>query len=299
MTSTALPARRLLVVHAHPDDESSKGAATCARYVDEGAAVVLVTCTGGEAGELLNEKAGPVDPDELPAVRARELAAAVEAIGYTRTHHLGEVDSGWHEDLEAVPGVECFWHAPLDRPAGRLAGIIRAERPQVVVTYPPDGGYPHPDHIRTHDVTVRAVELAADPDADVEGEPWRVARLVATSVFTRDHVTALHEGMLDAGLESPYEEWLDPEDPRPERDADRMATVARLDVGDWFDRRDAALRAHATQVDPDGIWFAVPREVERAAWPYETYVGIDPPTVDGEPLDDLFWGLVDDGDPPD
>ena len=107
--------RRLLVVHAHPDDESSKGAATSARYVDEGADVVLVTCTGGEAGELLNEKLDPIDPAEMPTVRERELAAAVEAIGFTRVHHLGERDSGWHEDLDAIPAdLDCFWNSPLD-----------------------------------------------------------------------------------------------------------------------------------------------------------------------------------------
>ncbi len=291
MTAAGLPERRLLVVHAHPDDESSKGAATSARYVDEGAAVVLVTCTGGEAGEVLNEKVGPIATEELPAVRARELAAAVEAIGFTRTHHLGETDSGWHEDLDAVPVSDCFWHAPLDRPAGRLAAILRSERPQVVVTYPPDGGYPHPDHIRTHDVTMRAVELAADPAADVVGDPWLVARVVGTTVFTGSHLRALHGAMLDAGLESPYAEWLEGDEPPPQRDADRLPIAARLDVGEWLDRRDAALLAHATQVDPDGAWFAVPREIELAAWPFESFVAIRPSEVEGAPLDDLFDGL--------
>lgn len=291
MSTDALPDRRLLVVHAHPDDESSKGAATSARYVDEGAAVVLVTCTDGSAGELLNPKVPEVDPGEMPAVREAELAAAVAAIGFTRTHHLGEVDSGWHEELEAVPDQECFWHAPIDRPAGRLAGIIREERPQVVVTYPPDGGYPHPDHIRTHDVTVRAVELAADGDAEVAGEPWRVDRVVGTTVFTGSHVRALHQAMLDAGLESPYAEWLEGDTPRPERDADRLPIAARVHVADWFHRRDAALRAHATQVDPEGLWFAVPREIEREAWPWESFVAIRPREIPGAPLDDLFAGL--------
>jgi mycothiol S-conjugate amidase len=270
--------RRLLVVHA--------------RYVDEGAEVVLVTCTGGEAGEVLNEKIGPVSAEELPVVRERELAAAVEAIGFTRTHHLGERDSGWHEDLDAVPpDLECFWNAPLDRPAGRLAAIVRAERPHVVVTYPPDGGYPHPDHIRTHDVTMRAVELAADPDADVGGEPWRVARVVGTTVFTSSHLRALHEAMLAAGLDSPYAEWLEGDEPRPQRDSDRLPIAARIDVADWFDRRDAALRAHATQVDPDGAWFAVPRDIEREAWPFESFVALVPAEVDGAPLDDLFGDI--------
>ncbi len=283
--------RRLLVVHAHPDDESSKGAATSARYADEGADVVLVTCTGGEAGEVLNEKVGEVTPEEMPALRERELAAAVEAIGFARTYALGERDSGWHEDLGEIPGAPCFWHAPIARPATRLAAILRSERPQVVVTYPPDGGYPHPDHIRTHEVTMAAVDLAAAPDAEVEGEPWEVARVVGTTVFTKPRVVALHEAMLAAGHESPYAEWLDPEQERPERDADRLPVAARLDVAAWFPRRDAALLAHASQVDPDGLWFAVPREVEADAWPWEEFVCLRPTEIDGAPLDDLFAGL--------
>lgn len=283
--------RRLLVVHAHPDDESSKGAATSARYVDEGADVVLVTCTKGEAGEVLNEKVGEVSPQDMPAVRERELAAAVEAIGFTRTHQLGERDSGWHEDLSAVPGEECFWHAPLSRPAGRLASILRAERPQVVITYPPDGGYPHPDHIRTHDVTMRALELAADPDADAEGEPWEVQRVLGTTVFTGPRVRALHDAMVGADLESPFTDWLDPDDERPKRDAETLPVAARLDVAEWFPRRDAALLAHATQVDPDGMWFSVPRDLEAEAWPWEEFVALRPATVDGDPVDDLFAGL--------
>jgi mycothiol S-conjugate amidase len=286
--------RRLLFVHAHPDDESSKGAATAARYVDEGAQVVLVTCTGGEAGEILNKAMKDTPIAEIPAVRAAELAAAVRAIGFTRAHTLGEHDSGWHEDLAQVPQDGCFWHAPIDRPAGRLAAILREERPQVVVTYPPDGGYPHPDHIRTHEVTVRAVELAADPGADVPGEPWQVARVLGCTVFTQPRLLALHAAMLEAGLESPYEEWLNPpegEEPRPVRDADRLPVAVQLDVAEWFPRRDTALLAHATQVDPEGGWFAMPRDVEAVAWPYEVYVPVLPAELPGMPLDDLFAGL--------
>ncbi len=282
---------RLLVVHAHPDDEASKGAATSARYVDQGAEVVLVTCTGGEAGEVLNEAFGELSPDDMPSVRQQELAEAVEAIGFTRTHNLGERDSGWHEDLEAIPGEECFWHAPLSRPASRLASIVRSERPHVVVTYPPDGGYPHPDHIRTHQVTMAALDLAADPDADLDGEPWEVSRVVGTTVFTGARVEALHEAMVAAGLESPYERWLDPDEERPVRDAERLPVAARLDVAAWFSRRDAALRAHASQVDPEGMWFAVPRDLEAEVWPYEEFVCLRPEQIEGAPLDDLFAGL--------
>ena len=160
----------------------------------------------------------------------------------------------------------------------------------MVITYPPDGGYPHPDHIRTHDVTMAAVDLAADPEADLPGAPWAVARVLGTTVFTRPRLLGLHEAMLAAGHESPYEEWLEG-DERPLRDADRLPVAVRLDVADWFPRRDAALRAHASQVDPDGLWFAVPRDVEAAAWPWEEFVSLRPAELEGAPLDDLFAGL--------
>ena len=281
--------RRLLFVHAHPDDESSKGAATAARYADEGAEVVLVTCTGGEAGEVLNAGHPAVDPVELPGVRALELAAAVAAIGFTRTTGLGQCDSGWHEDLDAITD-KCFWTVPIDEPATRLAEILRDERPHVVVTYPPDGGYPHPDHIRTHDVTVRALELAADPDADVAGDPWEVPRTVFVTGFPRERTEAIHEALVEKGLESPYEDWIAKIDERGPRDADADPDV-RVHVADWVPRRDDALRAHATQVDPEK-WFRVPRELETEVYPWETFV-----LLRGEPFppgaDDLFAGLDD------
>lgn len=280
---------RLMFVHAHPDDEASKGAATAARYVDEGAEVVLVTCTGGEAGEVLNASHPAVEPSELPGLRALELAAAVATIGFTSTTGLGQLDSGWHEDPADVP-EGTFAAVPVDGPATRLATILREHHPHVVVTYPPDGGYPHPDHVRTHDVTMRAVELAADPDADdVVGVPWDVPRTVYVTGFPRERVEALHEAMVERGLESPYAEWVSKFDDRPPRDADAEVDV-RVHVADWFPRRDDALRAHATQVDPKGSWFHVPRDLEAAVWPWETFV-----LLRGEPYppgaDDLFTGL--------
>jgi mycothiol S-conjugate amidase len=283
--------RRLLFVHAHPDDEASKGAATAARYVDEGAEVVLVTCTGGEAGEVLNASHPAVDPRELPGVRALELAEAVAAVGFTRTTGLGQLDSGWHEDLAEVP-EGTFGAVPVDQPASQLATILRDERPHVVVTYPADGGYPHPDHIRTHEVTMRAVELAADADApDVAGQPWDVPRTVFITGFPRERMEALHEAMVEQGIESPFDAWFERLDGRPPRDVDADADV-RVHVADWFPRRDDALRAHATQVDPAGSWFSVPRDLEAAVWPWDTFV-----LLRGEPFppgaDDLFAGLDD------
>lgn len=282
--------RRLLTVHAHPDDESSKGAATTARYVDEGVEVVLVTCTGGEAGEVLNPSCDPVPPERMTEVRRLELAAAAEAIGFAAVHELGYIDSGWTEDLATVP-VGTFWHVPIEESAARLARIVRSQRPHVVLTYPEDGGYPHPDHIRTHDVTIAALALAEDPAADLgddAGEPWRVPKVYATSAFPAERLNGLHDALEAAGLDSPFSRWLED---RPERFEDESAPDARIRCEDWFARRDAALTSHVTQIDPDGFWFQIPRELEAEVYPYEAYERLrsDVPVEGIE--EDLFAGL--------
>ncbi|WP_211262111.1 mycothiol conjugate amidase Mca [Nitriliruptor alkaliphilus] len=282
--------RRLLTVHAHPDDESSKGAATTARYADEGVRVTLATCTGGEAGEVLNPSCDPVAPERMTEVRRLELEAAAAIIGFSDVHQLGYIDSGWTEDLATVP-LGTFWHVPVEESGARLARIVRAERPHVVLTYPEDGGYPHPDHIRTHDVTIAALALAEDPAADLgedAGAPWRVAKVYASSAFPSERLAGLHEAIVAAGLESPFERWLAD---RPERFQDELPPDARIRCERWFARRDAALTAHVTQIDPDGFWFKVPRDLEAEVYPYEAFTRLrsDVPTDGIE--DDLFAGL--------
>ena len=286
MSTTDDATPRLLFVHAHPDDESSKGAATAARYSDQGATVTLVTCTGGEAGDVLNPACDPVPPERMAEVRAQELDHAAAAIGFARVHRLGYVDSGWTEDLATVP-KGTFWHVPMDKCAPRLAAIVREERPHVVVTYPEDGGYPHPDHIRTYDITVAALALAADPEADLDGEPWHVPKLYATTGFHGERLRALHEALEAAGHDSPFATWLEE---KPDR-FDGPPPHTRVACGDWFERRDAALRAHVTQIDPDGFFFQIPRDLERETYPYESYEVLrsDVPTGDRE--DDLFAAL--------
>jgi len=276
--SRPTPARRLMFVHAHPDDESSKGAATAARAVDEGAHVTLVTCTDGAAGEVLNDAfdASVLETVGMARVREAELAEAVAAIGFHAVHQLGFPDSGWHEDAAAVP-AGTFARMDLDVAAAALAAVIREERPHVVVTYPENGGYPHPDHIMTHLVTVRAIELAA-PD-------WQVAKVYAATTFLRERVVALHEAMLAAGLESPYAEWI-ASGRRPD-----VVPHARIRCADTFPRRDAALRAHVSQVDPEGKWFACPPEIEREAYPFEAYELLWSLVATSVPEDDLFAGL--------
>jgi len=277
-------APRLMFVHAHPDDESSKGAATAAKYADQGGQVVLVTATDGAAGDILNPSYPPLEPHEMGPVRERELARAIDIIGFTRVHLLGYPDSGLPEDLADIPSG-CFADVPVEESAVRLAAVLREERPHVVVTYPPDGGYPHPDHIRVHHVTMLAVELAAREAEGIAG--WQVPRTMFGTGFPRARLEAIHAEMTARGLESPYEDWLADRKPR---DADAAPDIV-VDVADWRDRRDAALIAHATQIDPDGQWFSIPRDVEATAFPWETYVILDgaPASADAT---DLFAGLA-------
>jgi mycothiol S-conjugate amidase len=261
---------RLMAVHAHPDDESSKGAATMARYVAEGAAVLVVTCTGGERGSVLNPKLDrPEIWENITEVRRQEMAAARAILGVEQAW-LGFVDSGLPEGDPLPPLPEgCFALADIDEAAGALVRVMRDFRPHVVTTYDENGGYPHPDHIMCHRVSVAAFDAAGDPQRYPDaGDPWQPLKLYYHMTFSKARITALHSAMLAAGLESPYEEWLANWGDR--RDATERITT-RVPCGDYFPVRDDALRAHATQVDPDGRWFHVPMEIQQRAWPTEDY----------------------------
>ena len=280
------PTLTLLTVHAHPDDEASKGAGTVARYHDEGVRTVLVTCTGGEAGDILNPAMDrPEVVADLPAVRRRELARAADIIGYDEVVLLGYRDSGM-PDTPANAHPEAFANAPLDEAVGRLVEVIRRERPQVVVTYPDDqSGYPHPDHLRVHDISVLAFEQAGEPDAHVgAGEPWQPLKLYY-SVWSRRRMQAMHERFGELGLESPFTDaWFE----RPSHDH-RITTSIHLDG--YNDVRMDALLAHETQVDPTSpFWFGLPRDVQATIHPYDDYI-LARSLVDTEPPEtDLFAG---------
>jgi mycothiol S-conjugate amidase len=280
---------RLLFVHAHPDDESSKGAATAARYVDLGARVALVTLTRGDAGEVLNPSCPPIPPEEMIETRQRELEAACAIIGFTSRYDLGFVDSGYHEDPAGVP-EDSLARQPVDTPASALAEVVREERPHVVITYPEDGGYPHPDHIMTHEVTLRALEISEDAEADIEGGAWRVPKVYACHAFPPDRVLALHEALLERTGESPFEGWMER---RAERREERREWPcdAHIDVGDWLERRDDALRLHVSQVDPDGMWFSWPRDLEREVYPWECFTRLRSDVEVTSPEDDLLAGI--------
>jgi mycothiol S-conjugate amidase len=281
---------RLMAVHAHPDDESSKGAATMARYVDEGVDVLVVTCTGGERGSILNPAMDrPEIVGRITEVRAEEMARAREILGI-RQEWLGFVDSGLPEGDPLPPLPEgCFALVPVEEAAGPLVAAIRRQRPHVILTYDETGGYPHPDHIMTHKVSVAAWEAAADPDRYPDaGEPWQPQKLYYHMGFSRGRIAQLHEAMIEHGLESPYAEFLE-EFPDDKDTSSRITT--RIECAAWFARRDAALIAHATQVDPQGWWFAAPLELRQQVWPTEEYE-LARSTVDAElPEEDLFAGI--------
>ena len=284
----------ILTVHAHPDDESSKGAGTIARYAAEGVHTVLVCATDGAAGDILNPAMDkPEVKDNLPEVRMEELARATEIIGYREVIHLGYKDSGMPE-TPANEDPACFWRADLDEAIGRLVEIVRRTKPQVIVTYGDDQqGYPHPDHLRVHDISLPAFDLAGDasyrPDL---GEPWEPKKLYYTA-WSRQRMVAMHEKFLELGMESPFgDRFLN----RPSQD-ERITT--KIDVSGHMDVRRNALLAHATQIDPNSpFWFGLPPEISNTVYPVEDYVlaksRVPVPEglgADGAYEDDLFAGV--------
>ncbi|MFV2174295.1 mycothiol conjugate amidase Mca [Actinomadura sp. LOL_016] len=278
-----------MAVHAHPDDESSKGAATMARYVSEGVEVLVVTCTGGERGDILNPAMDrPEVKADIGRVRNEEMARAREILGVEQ-RWLGFVDSGFPEGDPPPPlPADCFAVQPLETAAAPLVRAVREFRPHVVLTYDEKGGYPHPDHVKTYEVSAEAFDAAGDPDRyPGEGEPWQPLKLYYHMTFNKDRIVALHTAMLDAGLESPYHDWMDRFDERPQP----WEVTTRVPCADHFETRDKALLAHATQIDPNGFWFVVPLDLQREAWPTEDY-HLARSLVDTElPEDDLFAGI--------
>jgi mycothiol S-conjugate amidase len=285
--------QRLMAVHAHPDDESSKGAGTYARYVAAGAQVLVASCTGGERGDIQNEslvEKAMADRD-MAGLRRIEMAKAQAAVGFDHLW-LGYQDSGLPEGDEVVqPGS--FSLIPLEISAEPLVRIIRRFRPQVVITYDETGGYPHPDHIRTHEISIYAIEAAADasryPDA---GRPWQVSKVYYDRTFNLPKLEALWETIESMDLDAETLEFMGQMRERM-KDRPDLAT-SHVDVGDYLEVRDEALKSHASQVDPNSRFFFWPNEVQRNAWPYEDYQ-LATSFVESElPESDLFAGIPED-----
>lgn len=280
-----------MAVHAHPDDEASKGAATTARYAAEGVEVLIVSCTGGEAGSVLNQHFTeiPETAEEMAKIREGEMAAAAAALG-VQHHWLGFVDSGLPEGDPMPPLPEgCFALQPLEVASAPLVKLVRDFKPHVITTYDPSGGYPHPDHIQCHKVSVEAFAAAGDADRYTgHGEPWQPLKLYYNHDFSMRRIRAIHEALLADGLESPFGDWVET---RAAREIPEREVTTHIECSDYFDARDAALLAHATQIDPTGFFFGTPREIETRVWPFEEYELAESRVPTTLPEDDLFAGI--------
>jgi mycothiol S-conjugate amidase len=294
----------ILTVHAHPDDEASKGAPTLAKYHARGVRTVLVCCTGGEEGDLQNptlrEPGQPfhgLTPEQekelVVSMRPAELARSAAVIGFDEVVMLGYRDSGM-ADSEPNGHPDCFHQADLDEATGRLVEVVRRTRPQVMITYSDDQqGYPHPDHLKVHDISVLAFERAGDPEWYPElGEPFQPLKLYYAT-WSRRRLIAVHEGLLRHRGESPFDDkWFE----RPDNDH-RVTT--HIPIGEFIWARTQSLRAHATQVDPTAaFWFGLSDEELASVYPWEDWilarslVGAIPDRDAGDELErDLFAGI--------
>ena len=288
---------RILAIHAHPDDESSKGAASMAYYAEHGARVMVLSCTGGERGSILNAgvEENPRSHWDLPGLRHQEMANARRALGVEH-RWLGFMDSGLPEGdpLPPLPWGS-FATLPLERAAAPVVRLVRDFKPHVILSYDENGGYPHPDHIMSHKVSLEAWDAAGDaaryPEA---GEPWQPLKLYYDRAFNVDRFKALHEALTERGIPSPYAErlaqWAESE-PEGAPPVSRHRTTTQIRCAEFFDRRDAALTAHVSQVDPAGFFFAVPREVQQQVWPWEDYTLVESRVETTTPEDDFGAGV--------
>lgn len=284
--------KRLIAVHAHPDDESSKGAATYAHYVEQGVEVMIVTCTGGERGDVLNELVArdPKSRRDLAGLRRDEMARAQQIIGFEH-RWLGYEDSGLPAEGEAIPPGS-FADIPVEISVQPLVRLVREFKPHVMVTYNEQGGYPHPDHIRCHEISLRAWDLAAEPAMPELGEPWAIQKLYYEEIFNVRRYEAVRAHLERVDPVSPVLELLNS---MSERMQDRpIIPTTSVRVGDFFERRDEALRAHASQVEPHHPFFFWPNDLLREAWPFEDYrLAATRVAVDARESD-LFDGIPDD-----
>lgn len=282
-------AHGLLCVHAHPDDEAIATGGVLARAAEEGLRTAVVTCTGGELGEVAGEG---MDPEEirprLAEVRRDELARALDLLGAGSPRLLGYRDSGML-GTEDNADPACFWQAPFDEAVGRLVAEIRAFRPAVLVTYDPFGTYGHPDHVQTHRVGLVAAEASGErglyPDA---GEPWHVTK-VYLSVLPRSVVAMANTELPRRGLPSPFGE---------ETDVERLAfgtpdehVTTTVNVQPWLERKWSAIHAHASQLGPESFFLTVPEDLGQGLLGHEWFVRQRSTVPALAVEDDLFAGL--------
>ena len=261
----------LLLVHAHPDDESIGTGATMAKYAAEGARVTLVTCTLGELGEIIPPALRHFLPDELGEYRIGELEAACEALGVTDHRFLGGAGRYRDSGMMGLPDNDdprCFWQANVDEAAAGLRSIIDEVAADVIVTYNANGFYGHPDHIQAHRVTRRAVELAARE--------------------TKFYATAIPRSVLAEAVKLPEDSWFIPAEDLSVATPDDQVTTA-IDAAKYLDAKLAAMRAHETQITVDGEFFALSNDLGQRALGTEYYTLLAGPRGPGEPYErDLF-----------
>ena len=260
-----------------------------ARYADEGVRVALVCATRGEEGDILNPRMDrPGIKERMPELREAELETACDILGVQRIYQLGYRDSGM-PGSDANKHENAFCNADAEEAIGRLVGIIRAERPEVVLCYDESRGYEHPDHVKVHEWGTAAWHAAGDaerfPD---EGAPWQPKKLYYFATFSKQRLRALDDAANAEGIESPYGEWLDNWEKSGLEDPE---ITTQVDVSDYIELRSKALLAHATQIDPDSFWFAIPDELHRKVYPWEDYTLVASTEEFPTPEDDLFAGL--------
>ncbi|MFD9005886.1 N-acetyl-1-D-myo-inositol-2-amino-2-deoxy-alpha-D-glucopyranoside deacetylase [Streptomyces sp. NPDC059582] len=281
---TEPPARSLLLVHAHPDDESINNGATMARYVAEGARVTLVTCTLGELGEVIPPELGHLTGAALGEYRLGELAAAMRELGVEDFRQLGGPGRYRDSGMMGLPENDdpsCFWQADVDEAAAHLLDVILEVNPQVLVTYDDNGGYGHPDHIQAHRVATRAAELAADAGRPIPRVYWnRVPRAVAEEAF--DRLRAELPGL-------PHAKAAAVDDVPGVVAGERI--TAEIDGTAYAAAKAAAMRAHATQIEvsSDGAYFALSNELAQPLFTTEYYELVSGERADGHGAD-LFAG---------
>lgn len=287
---------RLLAIHAHPDDESSKGAATIAKYAAEGEDVLVLTSTGGERGDIINPAMNlPGVKENMTNIRREEMAEAVKALGVEQ-RWLGHIDSGLPDpDPEGRPMKEllpkgCFALISDDEVAQEYVEVIREFRPHVIITYDENGGYPHPDHLMVHRASMIAWEKAGDANYHPElGQPWEAKKLYFSHGFVYQRMKMFHDLLVKENKPSPYGSMME----RWEKGfGDIMARVTtQVECAEYFPNREAALRAHATQIDPAGAFLATSVEVQQRLWPTEEFELARTRVSTSLPEDDLFAGI--------
>ena len=285
--------KRLLAIHAHPDDEASKGAATMAKYVAEGNRVKVLTCTDGQRGDILNPRMDrPGVLENMKKVREEEMARSVAALGVEH-EWLGYADSGLPQGDPLPPLPEgCFALEDSGAVCREVVRVIREFRPHVIITYDENGGYPHPDHLKVHEVSMLAWEKAGDPSyAPEAGEAWTPLKLYYTHGFILQRMKMLQDLLYERGQSSPYEMMIQRWE---ENLADVMTRVTtQVECSDYFPQRTEALTAHATQIDPAGAFLASPVEDQQKVWPTEEFELARTRVETDLPETDLFAGIPD------